>query len=161
VLACNFAGVFIFDRFSGDARGGDIAPTRKFTSPDLTDPHSLALGANGDLYVTDLDRVVVFAKGGARSGTINADRVIRIPAPDAAVEGALSIPHSVFVDASDRLYVTDSQRGFIFVLEGAAGLSGTVTPSRVIDFDFDPDGAFSKDFRPTDIVVDRQGVGFV
>lgn len=161
VLACNFAGVFIFDRFSNDGRQGNVAPTRKFSSADLTDPHSLALGSNGDLYVTDLDRIVVFASGGTRSGAIRADRIIKIPAPDAAVEGALSIPDSVFVDAGDRLYVTDTNRGFIFVLEGAAALNGTVAPSRVIDFDFDPDGAFSKNFRPTDIVVDRQGIGYV
>lgn len=160
-LACNYAGVFIFDRFSADGRQGDIAATRTISSSDLTQPRSLALGANGDLYVADVDQVVVFANGGLRDGAVRADRIIRIPAPDAVVAGTLSRPASIFVDAQDRLYVVQSDPGFIFVFDGASDLAGTVTPNRVIDFDFDLSSAFDKNFYPTDLAVDAQGVGYV
>jgi hypothetical protein len=160
-LACNYAGVFVFDRFSADSRQGDIAPTRTITSIDLKDPHSLALGPNGDLYVADVDKVAVFAGGGARDGAIRADRIIQLPAADAVVAGTLSHPASVFVDAQDRLYVIQSEPGFVYVLDQASARAGTVAPDRVIDFDFDLSSSSSKDFYPIDVVVDAQGVGYI
>lgn len=100
------------------SRTGNAAPTRTFSSPDLRlDAGQIALGPNGDLYVAhdDDDAVVVFANAASRSGRINADRTIRL---------ADFRPDGLFVDALDRLYVSDFDR--VAVVEGAATLDGEI-----------------------------------
>lgn len=105
-------------------KSGDVAPTRLFSSPDLPGGgHAIALGPNGDLYVsTEDESILVFANAGSRTGTIPADRVIRLA-------GYRTI--AVFVDAQDRLYVSDAFSK-LAVLDNAATLTGDATGFREI-----------------------------
>ena len=163
LFACNHKGIMIWDDFSGRALDGDVPPTRMITSPDLFDPEALALAPNGDLYVSVSDRIVVFANAASRSGAIRADRSIEVLAEWAVVQGTTVTPRTICLDTAGRLYVVESEPGFIYVIDNVAARSGVIPPDRTIDFDFDPtsDSIFAKDFFPNAIAVDSKGNGYV
>ncbi|MDX2199782.1 MAG: hypothetical protein SF069_12530 [Phycisphaerae bacterium] len=98
------------------SKNGDTPPTRFFSSAALPGAGAIALGPNGDLYVSnDDDQVLVFNAAATRSGAISPDRVISLTGY--RTDG-------VFVDAEDRLYVSDFDR--IAVMDNAAALNGLV-----------------------------------
>jgi hypothetical protein len=142
--------------FEGAAlsQDGEIAPKREFFNSDFTGS-SIALGPNGDLYVADGSQsVLVVANPAQRSGEITPDREIFIFG---------IITENVFVDAADRLYVTDT--GEIAVLANASTLDGEIA------FDSFPrmqlsgvraiDESGSAQPEIDDIVIDSRGIGYV
>lgn len=138
-------------------KSGDVPPTRFFSSADLPGGgHAIALGPNGDLYVsTEDEAVLVFANAGSRTGAIGADRLIRLP-------DFRTI--AVFVDAQDRLYVGDAFNK-IAVLDSAATLNGEAQGFREIQLA----GVRAIDEEPFEvrtpciagIAVDSRGIGYV
>lgn len=162
LFACNASAILVWDNVS--ALDGNAAPTRSITSPDLNGPRSMALGPNGDLYVTATTHVAVFKNAAARDGDLRADRVIRFLDESSVIAGTTITVDTVFVDGADRLYVYDSEPGaIIFVLDNAAALDGVVAPNRTIDIELAPTtpGSFAPEFFPAAMTVDSSGTGYV
>jgi hypothetical protein len=136
-------------------QNGEVAPTRLFSSPDLPGGGSIALGPNGDLYMTDLleQRILVFANAGLRSGEIRADRVIEL----------FIISNVVCVDSSDRLYVAGATGDVIAVVDKASSLDGEVRDFREMRLSgvraIDEAGSAQPEIEA--LVVDSRGIGYV
>jgi hypothetical protein len=131
------------------AQDGNAAPTRSFANPDIPGA-SIALGPNGDLYVTGgFQTVLVFSNAGLRSGDVSPDRTLFLSGFSR---------ETVFVDALDRLYVTEFNE--IAVLENASTLDGTIDNFPVIVLQaLSGQGAVQNSI--SGMVVDSRGIGYV
>ncbi|MGE3181253.1 MAG: hypothetical protein AB7N71_06455 [Phycisphaerae bacterium] len=137
--------VLVFEgaKLSGN---GEVAPTRFFSNSDLGLGESIALGPNGDLYVSDGSQsVLVFANAGGRSGAIAPDRVITL---------SFFNTQRIFVDADDRLYVADDAD--IAVFDNAATLDGSFDDFRTMRLT--PVGSTPPVIRA--LSVDSRGIGY-
>lgn len=135
------------------SRSGEVAPTRVFSNAELGQGESIALGADGDLYVSDgAQSVLVFSNAGLRTGEVTADRVIRL---------SFFTTQRIFVDSLDRLYVTDGDE--IAVLENAATLDNLFETFPLMRLQgvraIDEEGSAQPEIDA--LVVDSRGIGYV
>lgn len=138
---------------AGLSQNGEAAPTRFFSSAELGGGESIALGPNGDLYVSDGSQsVLVFSNAGVRTGEVTADRVIFL---------SFFRSERIFVDSLDRLYVANGDS--IAVLDDASTLNGNFETFRQMRLAgvraIDEEGSATPTILA--LAVDSRGIGYV
>lgn len=143
----NANAVSVFANASTAALNGNLAPTRRITSANLSTPVGINFGANDELYVANngVDGVVVFANASNLNGNVAATRIL--------TNAAFTDTLDVFVDANDTLFVVNRNPARIDIFNDASTLNGAVMP----DFTLSVQGGLSLGA----IAVDSAGNGYI
>ena len=122
---------------TGDAGGAQAAITRTSTATavNLDHPESVAVDANGDLYIADTfdNRVVMVTPSGALRLVAGTGKAGYSGDGAAATAATLTEPAGVAVDSVGNVYIADSSNNVIRRVDATTGVITTVAGDYAID----------------------------